>query len=112
MKIYHNTRCTTSCKTLELLKSKGLNPEIIDYLKNPPTLDELKDLIKKLGIPPENLVRKKEKIFIENYSNNSFSDDEWLELLAQNPKLIQRPIVVNGNRAIIGRPPENVIKLL
>lgn len=112
MKIYHNPRCTTSCKTLDLLQSKGKKPEIIEYLKTPPTVAELKDLVKKLGISPENLVRKKEKIFIENFSDINFSDEEWLEILAQNPKLIQRPVVVSGNKAVIGRPPENVLKLL
>lgn len=112
MKIYHNPRCTTSCKTLELLKSMGENPEVIEYLKNPPTIDEIKEIVKFLRIKPIELVRQKENVFIENYKGKNFSDAEWIVILAQNPKLIERPIVVSGSKAVIGRPPQNVINLI
>ena len=111
MKIYHNPRCTTSCKTLELLKSMGENPEIVEYLKNPPSTDEIMELVKFLKIRPIELIRQKENIFIENYKDKNFTDEEWITILAQNPKLIQRPIVVCGSKAVLGRPPQNVLKL-
>lgn len=112
MKIYHNPRCTTSCKTLELLKSMGENPEVIEYLKNPPTIDEIKEIVKFLRIKPIELVRQNENIFIENYKGKNFSEAEWIVILAQNPKLIQRPIVVSDSKAVIGRPPQNVLNLI
>ncbi|MCC6722249.1 MAG: arsenate reductase (glutaredoxin) [Bacteroidia bacterium] len=111
MKIYHNPRCTTSCKTLELLKSIDENPEVLDYIKNPPTVAELNDLIEKLGIKPFEIVRQKEKIYIENYKDKNFTDKEWIQILSDNPRLIQRPIIINGDKAVIGRPPENILKL-
>ena len=112
MKIYHNPRCTTSCKTLELIKSRGLKPEVVEYLKNPPSAQEIREIVKMLGISPFELVRQKENVFIENYKGKNFSDAEWIVILAQNPKLIERPIVVSGSKAVIGRPPQNVINLI
>jgi len=112
MKIYHNPRCTKSRETLAILKSKGLEPEVILYLENTPTKSELKKVVKMLGISPQQLLRKGEAVFKEQYKGKTLSDDEWLEAMIAHPKLIERPIVVEGNRAVIGRPPENVLELL
>ncbi|HYG37940.1 MAG TPA: arsenate reductase (glutaredoxin) [Cytophagales bacterium] len=112
MKIYHNNRCGKSRQTLELLKSEGQEPEIIEYLKNPPSEAELKDILSKLQIKPEELLRKGEALFKEKFSGKRFSDDEWITIMVENPILIERPIVINGDKAIIGRPPENVLKIV
>jgi len=112
MKIYYNPRCSKCRETYNLIKAKGKEAEIVDYLNNPPSVETLKDIINVLGIKPEELVRKKEKLFIENYKGKSFSDSQWLDILSQNPQLIERPIVIEGKKAIIGRPPEKVLELL
>jgi arsenate reductase (glutaredoxin) len=112
MKIYHNPRCAKSRETLTLLKSKGQDPEIILYLENPPTEKELKAILKKLQLKPEQLLRKGEAIFKEHYKGKILSDDQWIKAMVENPKLIERPIVIEGNRAVLGRPPEQVLGLL
>jgi arsenate reductase len=106
--IYHNPRCQKSRQTLALLREAGHEPEIIEYLKTPPSGEELKKLLAQLGLSAEEIIRKKEAIFKENYKGKTLSEDEWLMALHENPKLIERPIVTNGQRAVIGRPPENV----
>lgn len=111
MKIYHNPRCTKSRETLALLEEKGTSPEIILYLETPPTKKELQAILNKLGIKASQLVRKGEKIYKENYKGKDFTEAEWLDILVQNPKLIERPIVVKGDKAVIGRPPKNVADL-
>lgn len=111
MKIYHNPRCSKSRQTLALIKEKGIEPEVIKYLEEPPTPAELKELIKQLGISPEELVRKNESIYKEKFKGRELDDDEWLEAMASHPKLIQRPIVTESGRTVIGRPPENVLEL-
>jgi len=112
-KIFHNPRCTKSRETLALLKNNTAeeNIEVIEYLKSSPSKNELKDILHKLGITAEELIRKKEKDFAE-YKNKELSEDDYLELLTRLPKLIERPIVVKGDKAIIGRPPENVLSLI
>lgn len=112
MKIYHNSRCRKSREALEILKTKNIEFEIIEYLKDNLTRNQLKDLIKKLGIEPINLVRKNEQIWKENFKNKKLTSDEIIQILSDNPKLIERPIVELNDKAIIGRPPENVINLL
>lgn len=112
MKIYHNPRCRKSRETLQIIEDAGANVEIVKYLEDVPTTAELKDLISKLGIPAEKLLRKGEAIFKENYKGKSLSEDEWIEAMIQNPKLIERPIVVKGDKAVLGRPPQNVEELL
>ncbi|MBD79132.1 MAG: arsenate reductase (glutaredoxin) [Crocinitomicaceae bacterium] len=111
-KIFHNPRCSKSRETLKTLTSAGINPEIIDYLTNPPTETELKDIIHKLGIKPYELVRKGEAIYKENYKGKELNDDQWIQAMTSNPKLIERPIVTKGDQAIIGRPPELVKTLM
>ncbi len=111
-KIYHNPRCRKSRESLAFLKEKGIEPEIILYLKTPPSFDELKDLISKLGVEPLELIRKKEAIFKENFKGKDLSADEWINAMVEYPKLIERPIIVNGDRAVVGRPKENIEEIL
>lgn len=112
MKIYYNPRCLKCRETLKLIEINGKTAEIIDYLNHPPTLETLQNITKVLGIKPEELLRKKEPVFIEKYRGKKLSDKEWLKAMIQNPQLIERPIVIDGNKAIIGRPPELVLELL
>jgi arsenate reductase len=111
MKMYHNPKCSKSLKTLEIIIEKNKEVEIIEYLKNPPSKDELKEILKKLNMCPEEIVRKAEPIFKEKFKEKKFSKNEWINLLIEYPILMQRPIIVNRFLAVIGRPPENVLKL-
>jgi arsenate reductase len=112
MVIYHNPRCRKSRETLELIRSKGVEPEIIEYLKNPLTEKEIKELLQLLGFGAEKLVRKNEAIYKDQYKGLDQSENDVIKMLADNPKLIERPIVVEGKKAVLGRPPENVLELL
>ena len=112
MKIYHNPICSKSRQTLNIIKEKGVEVEIIEYLKVIPSEKELRSIIKLLGIRPEKLLRKGEADYKENFKGKILSDDEWITAMVQYPKLIERPIVVSDNKAILGRPPENVLDLL
>tara|TARA_B110000495_G_C22914786_1_gene534286 strand:- start:297 stop:641 length:345 start_codon:yes stop_codon:yes gene_type:complete len=110
--IYHNPRCSKSRQTLAILNEANINVKIIDYLTNPPTAKELEKISEKLAISPINFIRKKESEFSElRLDSYSGSDFELCKIMSDNPKLIERPIVVKGNKAIIGRPPENVLEL-
>ena len=110
--IYHNPCCSKSREALALLQQHGIEPTIIEYLKTPPTETQLRDVIKKLGIAPEALLRKGEDVFKEKFAGRDLSDDEWIAAMADYPILIERPIVILGDRALIGRPPERVIELI
>ena len=110
--IYHNPRCTKSRQTLERIRAAGQEPEVIEYLKTPVSAAELKALLTKLGISAQELLRKGEAIYKAEYKGKDLSEDEWIEAMVAHPKLIERPIVVLGDRAILGRPPENVDQLL
>lgn len=112
MKIYHNPRCSKSRQTLELIQQAGQQIEIIDYLNQPPTEKELTTIIKLLGINAEDLVRKNEDVYKEKFKGKKITQHEWVKILIEHPKLIERPIVIKGNKAIIGRPPEKVLELL
>lgn len=112
IKIYHNPRCRKSREGLQILEESGKDFEIVKYLENTPTKEELSDIIKLLGIKPIDLVRKNESIWKENYKNKQLSDNETITAMVKNPKLIERPIVVNKNKAIVGRPPENIKKII
>ena len=107
--IYHNPRCRKSRETLQLLEANGQEPEIILYLENPPTAKELTDLLDKLGMSPMDLIRKGEAVWKENYKGKTLSDKQLIDAMVNNPKLIERPIVVNGDKAALGRPPEQVL---
>ena len=106
--IYHNPRCTKSRSTLELLRQRGIEPAIVLYLETPPDTAELRAIVAKLGIEPEQLVRKGEEIYKTEYAGKKLTRAQWIEALVRHPILIERPIVVSGDRAVIGRPPENV----
>ena len=110
--IYHNPRCRKSRETLQIIMEKGIQPTIVEYLKNTPSKEELQNVIDKLGLKPESLVRKGEKVFKDNFKGKNFNDQEWLEILAKHPVLIERPIVIKDETALIGRPPENVKSFL
>jgi arsenate reductase len=110
--IYHNPRCTKSRATLALLEEHGIKPRIIEYLQTPPDKIELKAILSKLGIEAVQLVRKGEQIYKDEYAHTTMSEGQWIAAMIAHPILIERPIVVHGNRAVIGRPPENVKQLL
>lgn len=112
IRIYHNPRCSKSRATLEILEDKGVQPKIVEYLTTPPSKTELQDLLQKLGMKPEEIVRKGEEIYKTNYQGKQLSDDQWLDALIEHPILMERPIVISGARAVIGRPPEKVLELL
>jgi len=112
IQIYHNQRCGKSRNCLAFLEESKKEFEIINYLVNPPTVKELTALIQKLNISPIDLVRQKEKIWIENYKDKTLTNDEIIQTMASNPILIERPIVVNGDKAIIGRDLEKVIPFI
>ena len=111
--IYHNPRCSKSRASLAALEERGIEPTIIKYLETPPSREELREVLKKLGMNAEQIVRKGEALYKElGLKDKQLSNEEWIDVLAANPKLIERPIVVNGNRAAIGRPLEAVIEIL
>lgn len=110
--LYHNPRCSKSRETLRLLEEAGETIEIVRYLDNPPSKKELKQIISLLGIKPIDLVRTKENEWAENYKGKTLTDDEVIDAMVKFPKLIERPIAVKGLKAAIGRPPEDVLKIL
>lgn len=112
IQIYHNPRCGKSRECLALLEDAGKEYEVIRYLENVPTFDELKSIIKKLALQPIELVRQKEKIWIENFKNKIMSDDEIIQAMISNPILIERPIVINGGTAVIARPLQNANSII
>ena len=111
--IYHNPRCSKSRQTLQLLQENNIEPDVVLYLETPPDAATLKVLLKKLGIAPRELLRKGEDAYKElNLKDTGHSDDTLIQAMVSNPKLIERPIVVKGDKAVLGRPPENVLELL
>jgi len=111
--IYHNPRCSKSRQALQLLQDNGVEPEVVLYLEQPPSKRLLKELLSKLGISVRELLRKGEDEYRElGLDDTTLGDDVLLDAMHTHPKLIERPIVVSGNRAVIGRPPENVLTLL
>jgi arsenate reductase len=111
--IYHNPRCSKSRQTLTLLEEKGVKPKIVDYLKEPPSAVELKRILKKLGLKPRDVMRKGESVYAElGLEDKDLKDDALIARMVENPILIERPIVVAGDKAAIGRPPEAVLKIL
>lgn len=112
MKIYHNPRCSKSRQGLEILKELAVKFEIINYIENPISETELLEIIKLLGIKPINLIRKNETIWKESYKGKNLNDHQIVMAMVKNPKLIERPIVVNNGKAIVGRPPEIIKSIL
>ncbi|HEY0522759.1 MAG TPA: arsenate reductase (glutaredoxin) [Stellaceae bacterium] len=109
--IYHNPRCGKSRQTLELLRGRGIEPRVVEYLKTPPSRDELKRLLAQLGIGPRQLLRKKEAAEA-GLDRAGLSDEALIDGMVANPIVIERPIVVAGSRAALGRPPEAVLSIL
>ncbi len=113
VKIYHNPRCSKSRQTLQLLHDQGITPEIIDYLKTPPSVEELDAILQKLGLEPRALMRKNEAAYKETGMNNEALDRQALiQGMVNNPILIERPIVVANDKAAVGRPPEAVLAII
>lgn len=112
MKIYHNPRCRKSRETLEILKTFSKEITVVEYLKTPPSETEIRQILQMLNIKAKDLIRKGEPEYKENYKGKELTEDEWIGVMLKFPKLIERPIVVSNNKAVIGRPPENVRKLL
>lgn len=110
--LYHKKTCSTSRKALNLLQENGIEPDIRLYVDEPPTQKELTELIKKLGLKAEQLVRKKEKLYKEEYADKKMTQRDWIQALSKNPILIERPILIKGDKAVLGRPPENVLELI
>lgn len=111
-KIYHNPRCSKSRQTLGLMRDNGIEPTIIEYLKNIPSKDELSTILNQLNMSPMELMRKGESDYKEHVKGKDLSDDQLLSLMVDYPKLIERPIVIKNKKAVLGRPPENVLQLL
>ena len=113
VKIYHNPRCTKSRQTLQLLREKGIEPEIVEYLKTPPTAPELSELLTKLNMEPRDLMRKHESEYKSHGLDDMALDRQTLiEAMVKYPILIERPLVVVNGKAVIGRPPENILAVL
>jgi arsenate reductase len=110
--IYHNPRCSKSRATLALLEERDVDVDVVDYLASPPTRQELEDLLRKLGLPAAAIVRAGEQAFRDSGLSTDAPAGELLDLIAGCPKVLQRPIVVVGSRARIGRPPEQVLEIL
>jgi arsenate reductase len=112
IKIYHNNRCSKSRCGLDILKKSGKPFEIIKYLENTPSTKEITQIIKLLKIKPIELVRKNEAIWKEKFKDQELSDKNLIEIMVQHQKLIERPIVINGNKATIGRPPNKILDII
>ena len=111
--IYHNPRCSKSRETLALLEEQGITPVVVEYLKDIPSAETLRDVLTKLGLTPRQLLRTKEDDYKAlNLSDTSLSDDALIEAMCAHPKLIERPIVIKGKNARIGRPPQQVLEIL
>jgi len=111
--IFHNSRCSKSRQTLQILEDKGIKPVIIKYLDTPPSVETLKQILSLLNLAPRELMRTKESLYQDNNLNNpELSNDELIAAMHQYPKLIERPIVIANNQARIGRPPESILEIL
>lgn len=112
LRIYHNPLCSKSRSACALIAENGIVAEVVEYLQIPPSKEELRALLKKLGMKPAELVRQGEAVFKEHYAGRTLTDEEWLAAMVEHPILIERPIVVCGEKAIVARPPEKVLELL
>ncbi|MES2779430.1 MAG: arsenate reductase family protein [Bacteroidota bacterium] len=110
--LYHHTDCSKSCEVLSILEEAHEDFTIIDYVNNPPSKETLNSLITQLGITPENLVRKNEPLFKQEFDNKHYTNEQWIEILATHPILIERPIVIKNGKALIGRPPKSILSIL
>lgn len=110
--VYHNGECSKCKELTEILISKGIEADYKLYLHEPMTIQELSSLLKKLNLPVSSIIRKSEPLYIEKYEAVTMSEEAWLQVIIDNPVLLQRPIVVNGDKAIIARPPEKLLEIL
>ena len=109
MNLYHNPRCKKSRAGLEYLKNQGVEPKVVKYMKEDLlTEDKLKNLLMKLNRKPQDIIRTQEKVYKDNFKGKNFTEDEWVKILVENPRLIQRPIVESKYKAVIGDPPQNI----
>ncbi len=106
--IYHNPRCKKSRAGLQYLQSKTDDIRIVEYLKQPLSAEELKKLLMLLNKKPQEMIRTQETVYKQNFKGKNFTDEEWIKIMVENPKLIKRPIVVKGNKAVWGDPPEEI----
>ena len=112
LKIYHNPRCSKSRAGLKFIIDNSLQHEVIDYLKQNLTSNQIKELIAKTGLKPIDLVRTHEDYYKKNLKGKTFTDEEWCKILSENPKLLYRPIVLNNNKAVLAQPPEKINEIL
>jgi len=112
IQIYHNPRCSTSRKALAIIQDEGHTAQEVRYLDDPPSVAEFKLLLSKLNVGPQDVLRKRETLYKEKFKDKNFTEDEWIDIMLENPKLIERPIVIRGNKAVIGRPIEKVLELI
>ena len=112
LKIYHNPRCKKSREGLNYLKNKGIEHKMIDYINNPLKVEELKETLMKLNMKPKDIVRTQEDYYKKELKGKNFTDDEWIRILIENPRLIQRPIVVGKYKAVVAQPPEVIDEVL
>ena len=110
--IYHNPRCQKSREGLEIVKGSGKEFRIVEYLKEPPGEEEIKELLELLNLKPIQLIRQKENLWKEKYKDKDLDDNELVRLIAENPKLMERPVVVSNKQAVIGRPPSNIERII
>ena len=113
VRIYHNPRCSKCRLSMQLLEDNEVNPDVVEYLKQPPSTDELADILDLLALEPRELMRKHEAPYRElGLDNDRLGRDELIQAMVDNPILIERPIVIHGNRAVIGRPPEKILDII
>ena len=112
LKIYHNPRCSKSRQTLSIIQENSIEYEIVEYLKDIPTEKELKELLAQLNLKAEDILRKGEAVYKESFKGKKLSQDQWIKAMIEFPKLIERPIISDGKKAVIGRPPEKVLELI
>jgi len=112
IKIYHNARCKKSREGLQFLQNLGVEFTVVEYLKKPLPVSELRDILKKLGRKPDEILRKQEEYYKKELKNKNFTDEEWLIIMTENPILLQRPIVVGKYKAVIAQPPELILQVI
>ena len=111
MKILYNPRCSKCRNALHYLEDKGFKPEIVEYLKDTPTVEELKDILKTLGLKAKQLVRTSEGLYIEKFKDRNLTNQQWLKALVKYPQLIERPVILHNGKAVIGRSAEELLKI-
>lgn len=112
MTIYHNPKCRKSREGLQYLHEQGIECTVVEYMKNPLTREQLKELLMKLNLSPIDIVRTQEDEYKEKLKGRTFTDEEWITILIENPKLIKRPIVVRNHKAVLAQPPDEIDRLL